>query len=128
MFTHCPEKLVPGKYNIIAVGGGEAAILWKDGQYFVIGDGQPGSPIPIEELLAYGIDAKGQYVHPDPIPLEDLSEWREVAALVDIPLTSIEKPYEGSRDFSKQVRALRRRRAQNPNRSRGARQVHTSRR
>ncbi|TSC83531.1 MAG: hypothetical protein G01um101417_514 [Parcubacteria group bacterium Gr01-1014_17] len=36
VLTCYPEKLVPGKFNIIATQPDYAAILWKDGEYFVV--------------------------------------------------------------------------------------------
>lgn len=94
-FTHAPEKLVPGKYNIVATRRDEAAILWKDGEFFVIALDHPDEACPISESMAYGIDAKGQFVTPDPIPLDDLSEWRERAGEVRIPLLPIEEQLHG---------------------------------
>ncbi|TSC83585.1 MAG: hypothetical protein G01um101417_495 [Parcubacteria group bacterium Gr01-1014_17] len=104
MFTNCvltcyPEKLAPGKFNIIATRRNEAAILWKDGQYYVIAVLYPSKaePVaePISENRAFIIDGSGYFVHPEPIPLDDLSEWKKRAGEVNIPL--------GHPDFGVQV-------------------------
>lgn len=83
-----PALLIPGKYNIIAVGGrGEEAILLKDGEHFLITIWKPwDKPIWIPELQAHSFVGWYYMVHPDPIPLDDVSEWHERAAKVDIPL------------------------------------------
>lgn len=86
MLGHHTEKVVLGKYNILATQEDEAAILWKDGQYFIISVDHPDKAIPISEPRAFSIDAYGNYVHPEPIPLNVLSDWRKRAAEVDIPL------------------------------------------
>ncbi|TSC73230.1 MAG: hypothetical protein G01um101470_211 [Parcubacteria group bacterium Gr01-1014_70] len=87
---HHPQKVVPGKFNIIATQSDESAILWKDGQYYIIAVLYPSKaePVaePISETRAFIIDGSGCYVHPEPIPLDDLSEWRKRAGEVDIPL------------------------------------------
>ena len=97
MFTHCPEKLVPGKYNIVATQRDQHAILWKDGQYFIISVLHPDYAKPISETGAFSIDAHGRYVHPDPIPLDDILEWRAKAAEVKIPLLPIGEQTFGRR-------------------------------
>ena len=81
-----PEKLVPGKYNIVAVGRHIAVILWKDEKFFVVTNEKPEEVVAIGENRAWSIVAKGQYVKPEPIPLDDVSEWVDQAEKVDIPL------------------------------------------
>ena len=76
VLTCYPEKLVPGKFNIIATSRDNAALLWKDGEYFVVSVRNPSSAEPISETRAFIIDGHG-YVHPEPIPLDDLAEWRK---------------------------------------------------
>ena len=87
VLTCYPEKLVPGKFNIIATQPDYAAILWKDGEYFVVcvRHQDPFRAEPISETRAFIIDGHG-YVHPEPIPLDDLSEWRKRSGEVNIPL------------------------------------------
>ncbi|OHA28558.1 MAG: hypothetical protein A3C08_02275 [Candidatus Taylorbacteria bacterium RIFCSPHIGHO2_02_FULL_47_18] len=80
------EKVVPGKFNIIANQRDQNAILWKDGEYFVISIHHPSRAEPISETRAFIIDGHGRYVHPEPIPLNDLSEWQKRAGEVNIPL------------------------------------------
>ena len=86
-----PKKLVPGKYNIIAVGRHIAAILWKDEKFFLVTNEKPKKVVPISELRAFSIVAKGQYVRPEPIPLKEVSEWVDKAEAVNISLTMTEK-------------------------------------
>lgn len=88
VLTHCPDKLVPGKFNIIATQPDYAAILWKDGEYFVVcvRHQDPFQAEPISEMRAFIIDGHGGYVHPEPIPLSDLSEWRKRSGEVNISL------------------------------------------
>ena len=81
-----PEKLVPGKFFIVAVGRHIAAILWKDEKFFLVTNEKPNNVIEITETYAYVIVAKGQYVRPVPIPLENVSEWVDQAEKVDIAL------------------------------------------
>lgn len=86
--TNHPEDLVPWKYNLIAFGGDDAAILWKDGKHFAIGTMEPWTqPVYIQVGVAFGFLEKGSMkVLNRPIPLEDLSEWRnrviELAAAI----------------------------------------------
>ena len=87
-----PEKLVLGKYNIIAVNGDQAAILWKDDQYFVINArGLCIKPTPMDGMQALLLADRAGFVHPDPIPLDEVSKWREYARKVHIPMRSIRK-------------------------------------
>ena len=88
VLTYYPEKLVPGKFNIIATQPNYSALLWKDGEYFVVcvGHKYPFRAEPISETRAFIIDGHGGYVHPEPIPLDDLSEWRQRSSKVTIPL------------------------------------------
>ena len=81
-----PEKLVPGKFFIVAVGRHIAAILWKDEKFFLVTSEKPNNVNEISETYAFVIVAKGQYVRPVPIPLEDVSEWVDQAEKVDIAL------------------------------------------
>lgn len=85
-FTYYPEKLEPGRFNIIATSRENAAILWKDGEYFVVSVRNPSCAELISETRAFSIDAHGYYVHPEPIPLKDLSEWQKRAGEVTISL------------------------------------------
>ncbi|MBI2100076.1 MAG: hypothetical protein HYT48_01915 [Candidatus Vogelbacteria bacterium] len=101
-----PEKLEAGKFNLIASNGDVSAILWKDGEYFIVGDPNPDNPIRIPEGQAFGMAHKGFFTTPIPIPLEDVAEWREVASMAEIPLG----PYGGPYDFSDKVREWRQRR------------------
>lgn len=83
-----PEQLVPGKFNIVGTHHGLAAILWKDGQYFIINVRHPGDATPISESQAFSIACKGGYICYKPVPLDDLSEWLKRTDEVDIPLRS----------------------------------------
>jgi hypothetical protein len=81
MLVNHPEKLIPGKFNVIAVGGDDTAILWKDGEVFAVGAMEPWTePVPISEPVARGFVVKGSMVMPEPIVLNHVSEWRSRAA------------------------------------------------
>ena len=85
-FIRSEGKLVQGKYNIIAVNRDIAAILWKDGRYFVIGGKHPRKPKQIDDMEAVSIVINGCFVRPEPIPIEGISEWQDKAREVHIPL------------------------------------------
>ncbi len=86
MLTSYPEKLVSGKFNIVATHHDLAAILWKDGEYFVVNVRNQSRAEPISETQAFSIACKGGYICPEPVPLDDLAEWLERTNEVDIPL------------------------------------------
>ena len=88
MLTSYPEKLVPGKFNIVATHHGLAAILWKDGEYFVVSVRNQSHAEPISETRAFSIACHGGYICSKPVPLDDLSEWLKRTDEVDIPLRS----------------------------------------
>lgn len=85
-----PDKLVPGKFNIVAVKRRIAAIIWKDEEFFLVMNEKPSEVIQITEERAFIIVAKGRYVRPEPIVLNDVSEWVDQAEKVDIPLLMTE--------------------------------------
>ena len=73
-----PEKLVPGRYNIIAVSS-FAAILWKDNEFFFIRKTEPEKLVPLTIERTASVLYHGLYVEYDPIPLKNISEWQERA-------------------------------------------------
>ncbi len=90
LLVDCPDKLVAKKFNILAVNGGDfAAILWKDGEYFLVRQPDILKPILLSEQGAWATSMHNFFGSFEPIPLNNLAEWPQRVKHIDENLLSL---------------------------------------